>query len=153
MATRFVEAQEKNSKLTLLMMDVDDFKKVNDTYGHPVGDIVLRSLGSCIRGTSRDSDQPFRYGGEEFAVLMPDTSTETAVVLAERIRRQISEIVFKSQPDLHVTVNIGIATYPDDVDGLDALVEAADKALYRAKAAGKNAVVTVGEGARRAATT
>jgi diguanylate cyclase (GGDEF)-like protein len=131
--------------LSLIMLDIDDFKQVNDTHGHLQGDEVLRMVGRVLDEVSRGVDEPARYGGEEFAVALPETGLAGAVELAERIRSRIeSEGVpgVDGAASLHVTASIGAATMPVSADGAQSLIAAADMALYEAKRAGKNRVVT-----------
>ena len=131
-------------RLTLLMLDLDDFKPVNDRHGHPFGDLVLRRTGELIRQAVRDSDVAARFGGEEFTVILPETDRLGAFALAERIRRFVEEdfadraLAGRSVP---MTLSGGIATFPDDGEEADALVARADKALYLAKTLGKNRIV------------
>jgi diguanylate cyclase (GGDEF)-like protein len=126
--------------LSLLFLDIDDFKKVNDTLGHRVGDLVLKALGSYLLEAVRQADLVCRYGGEEFVVLLAETGTEQALISAERLRQGISQITVElPQKKLHFTVSIGMAELQPGMDG-DDLVKAADVALYRAKQAGKNRV-------------
>jgi diguanylate cyclase (GGDEF)-like protein len=140
--------------LSLLMLDVDDFKQVNDAHGHPQGDAVLRAIGRVLDEESRGIDEPARYGGEEFAVALPETGTAGALEVAERIRSRIEgEPVGRVNGDgeLWVTASIGVATLPGDAEDAGDLVAAADAALYAAKRAGKNRVETatpVAEGPR-----
>ena len=129
--------------LSLLMLDIDNFKRVNDTHGHPQGDEVLRRIGRILRAESRGIDAPARYGGEEFAVCLPETGTQGAVELAERIRSQIEaeEVPFAERDGaLRITASLGVATIPDSAVDVRALVAAADSALYAAKRSGKNRV-------------
>ncbi len=129
-------------KLTLLMIDIDDFKKINDTYGHPAGDHVLRDLSQCIRHSTRDQDFDFRYGGEEFAVILPATDGASGKVVAERIREIIELTWFTiGEKRLKLTVSIGVASCPANAATIRDLVLEADKALYEAKRTGKNQVV------------
>lgn len=128
-----------NSPLSLLMIDIDDFKVVNDTYGHPKGDEVLHDIGRTINDCIRTMDFAARYGGEELAVVMPGTSLDEAVNVAKRIRRAIEALKFD---DFGVTVSIGVAQTTNALYTPKALVEASDKALYEAKETGKNKVVT-----------
>jgi diguanylate cyclase (GGDEF)-like protein len=129
---------------------VDDFKQVNDRLGHPVGDAVLRAIARLflpLSAGTRGSDVAARYGGEEFCLVLTETVTDGAFIKAERIRTAVSAIDWTSiDPRLvkPVTVSIGIASYPDHAASVDALLDVADKALYRAKAAGKNRVVVAG---------
>lgn len=142
-------AERLGRPLTVLMLDIDDFKSINDRFGHPVGDAILQGIVAEIRNEVRgDMDLLARYGGDEFAVVLPETPPGEAVLVAERVRRRVDERLFR-MPDsgqmLRATVSIGVATYPDDAGETTDLVEKADAALYRAKRGGKNAVVTTSE--------
>ena len=134
----------------MLLLDIDDFKAVNDRYGHPVGDAILERIVGEIRSEVRgDMDLVARYGGEEFAVILPETPTEVAAEVAERIRRRIDERLFRppeADDVIRVTVSIGLAAYPRDASNKKELIERADAALYRAKRDGKNAVVATASG-------
>ncbi len=133
-------------KFAFLMIDIDNFKNYNDMYGHLVGDVVLKDVAQMIREGVREIDLVSRYGGEEFAVVLPETETESARAAAERIRETIAKNTFKAYDEnLNITISIGIAEYPDDSKSVDELVENADSALYRAKAAGKNIVSIYGK--------
>jgi diguanylate cyclase (GGDEF)-like protein/PAS domain S-box-containing protein len=123
--------------LALLMIDVDHFKAFNDTFGHPAGDDVLRTVARVLKVNSRLTDLPARYGGEEFVVLLTNTDPEGAVASAERVRRAVEMAAWSERP---VTVSVGVANYSHDMVGPMVLVAAADKALYRAKAGGRNRV-------------
>ena len=124
----------------LVLLDIDDFKRVNDTHGHQQGDVVLREVARVLRETSREVDEPARYGGEELAVVLPGTDLEGAVNLAERVRRGIEELAVHAATNgaLKVTASLGVATLPGAGYDARSLVEAADDALYRAKRMGKN---------------
>lgn len=124
---------------SLLLLDLDDFKAVNDLYGHPAGDELLRRFGELLRSQCRRSDFPARYGGEEFAVILPRTGSEGARRAAERLRTAVSQGPWgmEGQP-LNLTVSIGSATCPADAPDAEGLVRAADAALYAAKRAGKD---------------
>ena len=136
------EVRRYGGDFAVLFLDLDDFKALNDTYGHLVGDEILKEVGQAIRETMREADIACRYGGEEFAALMPRTDLEAATAVAERIREAVAERRVRAG-DVHVfvTVSIGVAAYgasrPEDAR---ALVRRADEALYRAKALGKNRV-------------
>jgi diguanylate cyclase (GGDEF)-like protein len=123
--------------MSLLMLDVDNFKSYNDTYGHLAGDAALRIVASILKDNLRGDDVAARYGGEEFAVLLPQTSSEEASVIAERIRMQIERTPF---PHRHITASIGIAKTTPDVNSPDDIIWAADRALYEAKDRGRNNV-------------
>jgi diguanylate cyclase (GGDEF)-like protein len=126
--------------LALVLLDIDNFKIVNDTYGHQQGDVVLREVARVLRESSREVDEPARYGGEELAVVLPGTDLEGAVNLAERVRRGIEslEVRMGANGSLRVTASLGVATLPGAGYDARSLVEAADDALYRAKRMGKN---------------
>ncbi len=128
--------------LALVLADLDNFKQVNDRYGHQAGDEVLRRFADVLRETVRDVDVPARYGGEEFAVLLPQTDMEGAERLAERLRQAVAERPMTTRPGALVacTASFGVASFPESSTPA-ALFAAADEALYRAKAAGKNRVV------------
>lgn len=127
---------------SVLMIDVDNFKKVNDEYGHPAGDSVLKELARIIKDTVRTVDVVGRYGGEEFVAVLPHTTHALALETAERVRRTIHEHVFLAgDRKVHVTVSVGVASYPSaKVDSPATLIREADQALYRAKEAGRNLV-------------
>jgi diguanylate cyclase (GGDEF)-like protein len=146
-------AERFGHELSLIMLDIDDFKQINDTYGHLQGDKVLRMVGRVLHLESRGVDEPARYGGEEFAVALPETGLDGAVELAERIRVRIeSEHVSRGDGAgaVRVTASVGAVTMRGSADGAEALIAAADAALYEAKRAGKNRVVA-GAPAPRAA--
>ncbi|MBD3420826.1 MAG: diguanylate cyclase [Chitinivibrionales bacterium] len=126
---------------SLLLMDIDHFKSFNDTYGHPFGDVVLKEISLCIRQSIRYNDIPARYGGEEFAVILPECGEDGATNSAERIRQTVEQRILR-HPDkeLHVTVSVGSATFPEYGDTPQALIQSADKALYYSKENGRNRV-------------
>ena len=130
-------------KLSLVMIDIDDFKAFNDTYGHPRGDRVLRSVSSAITSTLRDIDFAARYGGEEFVVVLPETDLAGATAVAERIRAEVSRITYQAlgvAADVRMTVSVGVGTYPTQADSGAALIVVTDQAMYAAKRSGKNRV-------------
>ena len=125
------------------MLDIDDFKTVNDTYGHQQGDIVLSKVASVLRELSRDIDEPARYGGEEMAVILPQTDLEGAELAAERMRQAIEALQIEridGEDPLGVTASFGVASLPECAKDKESLIAEADAALYRAKRGGKNAV-------------
>ncbi len=133
-------ATRYNHNLSTFMLDLDHFKKVNDTYGHKAGDIVLVEIASVLEKSVRETDYVARYGGEEFIVVLPETRLEKAVELAERVREQIAKhpIKVKADVELNITTSIGVASFPEHADSWEGLFEAADKAMYSAKNAGRN---------------
>lgn len=138
-------SRRHGSPLSLIMLDVDRFKSINDKHGHVVGDLALRSIARCMVSCIRESDILFRYGGEEFCIALANTTLEGAAKLAERIRRQLEILVVRtSRARLHVTASFGVATLGDN-DDAEQLVEKADDSLYRAKALGRNRIATYGE--------
>ncbi|HJU75581.1 MAG TPA: diguanylate cyclase [Gemmatimonadaceae bacterium] len=123
---------------SVLMADVDDFKKYNDEFGHPAGDYVLKAVADVLRHVTREVDCVARYGGEEFVIVMPETTAVDAAVAAERIRARLGEQEFSGQ---RITLSIGVAEFPKDAQSAQAMISAADSALYEAKRAGRNQVV------------
>ena len=147
---RFADMLERaarhNHRLAVLLCDVDHFKKVNDNYGHPIGDEVLRRVARVLQEVPRKIDLPARYGGEEFAVLLDNVDVVQAKQVAERIRIEISRVVVESEKGpLSVTESIGVAAFPEDGRDRATLIERADLALYHAKHTGRNRVVTWAE--------
>ncbi|HKG65414.1 MAG TPA: diguanylate cyclase [Solirubrobacteraceae bacterium] len=138
-------ARRYGQEMGLIMLDIDNFKRVNDTYGHLQGDMVLREVARVLRQSSREIDEPARYGGEEMAVALPQTDLEGAFRFAERVRRRIEALdlpLLDGDGTLKVTASFGAASLASSTgDGKDALVAAADAALYRAKRSGKNRTV------------
>ncbi|RMG59931.1 MAG: diguanylate cyclase [Deltaproteobacteria bacterium] len=138
--------QRYGQKVSILMLDLDDFKKVNDTYGHPVGDVALREFVRLVKESVREVDVVCRYGGEEFAVILPETDGKSALIVAERIRERTEKRVFYIEGhEIKITVSIGVSSCPRDAVTVRDLVNEADKALYRAKESGKNCVRSAGE--------
>lgn len=133
-------AKRHSSCLSLLIIDLDNFKAINDNHGHKTGDIVLQRIGQEIATANRQTDLSFRYGGEEFVVLLNKTSPEGALVIAERIRAAIEKTIIKTRSrGLNVTVSVGASSLKPN-DNRDRLFKRADKALYQAKKTGKNKV-------------
>ncbi len=132
-------ASRTGQPVGLLMIDVDFFKRFNDSLGHVAGDVLLRELGRLIRDQVRSTDTVARYGGEEFAVVLPDTRKAGALEVAEKIRTAVARAPFDG--GRAVTISIGVAAFPDDGDGAQAVLVAADRALYQAKGGGRNRVV------------
>jgi diguanylate cyclase (GGDEF)-like protein len=134
--------------VSVLFIDIDHFKQVNDTYGHPFGNVVLCQLARLIRSNVRSTDQVGRYGGEEFIVLLPETLENEAVALAERLRSAVQVRTFQAlDVSVRLTVSIGLAGFgPDEVGMGDELIMAADAALLQAKTAGRNRVFSARAG-------
>lgn len=130
-----------NQPVSIVILDVDFFKKVNDSYGHPQGDAILRQLGGVIRRALRPTDVICRYGGDEFTVTMTNTNRIGAVMLAERVRQAVEEYEFVlGNQIVHITVSGGVAAFPEDAETKKELVDKADKALYESKRKGRNKV-------------
>ncbi len=137
-------AKRHKKALAVLLIDVDHFKKINDSYGHKRGDVVLKKIAGLISDSLRETDQVFRYGGEEFVAVLNETDMENAMLTAERIRANIAEHeIVASDARIGATVSIGIASLSMD-DSFDELFERADKAMYQAKKAGRNQIVCSG---------
>lgn len=126
---------------TLLMCDIDHFKRINDTYGHAAGDVVIQAIAEAVRQTLRATDIAGRYGGEEYAVLLVDTALDDAAVLAERLRQSVEAMLINyNEHKIKVTLSLGIAQYSAEMKEHRQWIEASDKALYRSKANGRNQV-------------
>jgi diguanylate cyclase (GGDEF)-like protein len=139
-------ARRYSRKLSFILTDIDHFKSVNDTYGHPTGDMVLKGVAKILKEQARDTDIVARYGGEEFAIIMPETDVKGAHAIAERIRERILKEVFQTeQGPLKVTLSLGVATFPDVAAEKHQLIDLADQCLYYAKRHGRNQSVTVGQ--------
>ncbi|MBI3099796.1 MAG: sensor domain-containing diguanylate cyclase [Planctomycetes bacterium] len=137
--------------VSLIMLDIDHFKKCNDTYGHQVGDAVLRSVAQALQGAVRKSDEVARYGGEEFALIAPETTKNECVGLAERLRKKIEASVVKTAAggEVKVTASLGVACFPQDARDGRELVAKADRALYLSKEHGRNCVTAADVDDRR----
>jgi two-component system cell cycle response regulator len=139
-------ARRYGRKCSVILTDIDHFKSVNDTWGHPAGDMVLKGVAKILRDKARDTDIVARYGGEEFAIIMPETDTKGALVIAERIREAIKAETFTTeQGPLKVTMSLGIATFPDAAQDKQSMVDLSDQCLYFAKRHGRNQSVTVAQ--------
>jgi two-component system, cell cycle response regulator len=139
-------ARRYSRKLSFILTDIDHFKSVNDTYGHPTGDLVLKGVAKILKEQARDTDIVARYGGEEFAIIMPETDLKGAHAIAERIRERILKEVFQTeQGPLKVTMSLGVSTFPDHGSEKHTLIDLADQCLYYAKRHGRNQSVTVSQ--------
>lgn len=148
LADEIARANRYGMPLSVLLIDIDHFKRVNDIYGHQVGDLVLEGLAQLIVVTLRTTDIVARYGGEEIMVIAPSTPVKTAADLAERLRKVVENASFEVPAELNldisalgVTVSIGVACFGPDAKDMNELVQSADKAMYRAKKEGRNRVV------------
>jgi diguanylate cyclase (GGDEF)-like protein len=129
------------TSLSVLMLDLDHFKEKNDNFGHLVGDVILREVAHILKSNLREIDIIGRYGGEEFTIVLAGTGRNGALQVAERIRENIASAVFKAYDEVvSTTVSIGVSVFPDDGANIDSLIEAADKALYKAKETGRNRI-------------
>lgn len=135
----FEKVKRYKRPLSLIMIDIDFFKKYNDTYGHPAGDELLRNIAGVLKNTVRKSDTVARYGGEEFVVVLPETEGEMALTTAEKLRKAVEEDDFKGRK---VTISLGVASYSEELISADDLVKNVDNTLYRAKEEGRNRVCT-----------
>ncbi|AMQ26751.1 TPA: diguanylate cyclase [Legionella pneumophila] len=141
------QAERTKASFAILMLDLDHFKKINDTFGHDAGDLVLKELGQILNSDIRLGDIAARYGGEEFVLLLYDIDAQAAKMKAENLRSAISNLQVKygAQPVGQITASIGISVYPDDAKSPAEVIEAADKALYQAKNKGRNKVILFSE--------
>lgn len=142
LAEEIERARRYHYPLSALMLDLDNFKQINDAYGHVIGDIVLQQIAQRLKGALRRTDFLARYGGEEFIVLTPQTTADRALILAERLRRTVAESLIQVADNLllHVTISIGVAVFPEHAQNESELIQAADSALYKAKQMGRNRV-------------
>ena len=137
-------AQRHNLSVSLVMSDIDHFKRYNDQHGHPAGDDLLHTVGGLLRDNIRKNDLAARYGGEEFSLVLVETNKLAAGIVAEKIKRLVAEHEFgnaNGRGGHHITVSMGVATFPDDAADAESLIRSADARLYRAKQNGRNRVV------------
>jgi diguanylate cyclase (GGDEF)-like protein len=139
-------ASRSGRPLSLLFIDLDGFKSINDTHGHLYGSRALVEAAGVIRLSARETDVVARFGGDEFALILPDTGSEGAVAVGERIRERIDEYRFLTGDglDIHLTVSVGVATLPDVAASAEGLIQAADQAMYQVKDRGKNGICIAG---------
>jgi diguanylate cyclase (GGDEF)-like protein len=148
----FKRAERRRQKFALLMIDIDHFKRLNDTYGHHVGDQVLREVASILVKDMREVDTVARYGGEEFVIVLPETSETAALYVSERLRRAVEQAKFftgSPHPIQHLTISVGVAVYDRDARFKRDLIESSDAALYAAKHEGRNRTISYSELAQR----
>ncbi len=131
-------------EISLIIIDVDDFKRINDRFGHLQGDLVLGQIADQVKDATRDIDVAARYGGDELALILVETGSEGATILAERLRERVrdTEVPLREGGTMAVTISVGVATIPDSAEDLESLVDGADRALLRAKRSGKNQIRT-----------
>jgi diguanylate cyclase (GGDEF)-like protein len=141
LTTEVARSRRYNRPIAFIMLDVDHFKEINDIHGHPAGDEILSEFGSAFGDAMRETDTAYRYGGEEFCVLLRETDGDDAAVVAERIRTDIANRFAGADGSPIVTASLGVAAIPGDASDSATLIAAADTALYAAKAAGRNRVV------------
>lgn len=140
----FLRASRYKSNLSFAIIDVDYFKKVNDSYGHSTGDYVLKEVAYQILQTFRKTDMVFRYGGEEFTVIITETPLEKAIIPLERLRKSIEKYPFNyNGKDIKITVSIGVSEIDENTESVHKLFDDADKALYKAKENGRNQIITM----------
>jgi diguanylate cyclase (GGDEF)-like protein len=138
----FKRSWRNNQPLALLMLDIDHFKNVNDNHGHDAGDMALQQIAAALKSNMRETDILGRMGGEEFAVLLPNTLSNEAALLAERLRQSVEHLSFKVPgASLSVTVSIGVVMITGEMSGIDDMLRNADAAMYRAKRCGGNRVM------------
>jgi len=133
---------DKILHISIIMADIDDFKNINDKYGHLVGDEVLSRVGKILKNDLRVYDETIRWGGEEFLILLPRTNIKKAIMIAKRLKSKISTIRLKDFPDLNISISMGVSHYEGEGKYLDTAVREADRALLRAKKEGKNRIYT-----------
>ncbi len=139
LSQEFSRLERFSEPLSILILDIDHFKEINDTYGHPVGDSVLKGVVDVVKKTIRNIDIPARYGGEEFAIILLGTGAHGALKIAERLRKAVMNRTFSAEnKTFKVTISIGISTCPNDGKRKEEIIEKADKALYHAKRTGRN---------------
>jgi len=146
LADQLKQAERYQRRLSVIMLDVDHFKSINDTYGHPAGDSVLKAVARLIRNNCRDVDIPVRYGGEEFLLVLPEVTQDGATVVAERIRVALKgEMIKHEDLEIAITGSLGVACFPDDADSQQNLLDLADKSLYLSKRLGRDQVHTAAD--------
>ena len=132
-------SEEWGLNLSIIMVDLDRFKDINDSFGHLAGDVVLREVADILKKNVREIDLVARFGGEEFCILLPETDSAGAYAVAERIRKAVNDYIIKAYDEsIKITISMGISSFPRDSRVMEDLIESADRALYRAKREGRN---------------
>jgi diguanylate cyclase (GGDEF)-like protein len=147
LALEMRRAQRHGRPFSAILLDIDHFKRFNDNFGHEAGDLVLRELAGVLKRSGRGSDVASRWGGEEFLLLLPECPLDVAVRKAEELRQQVAklELEYDNRALGEVTVSLGVAAFPDNAQGAEALLRCADEAMYKAKRAGRDRVVACSE--------
>jgi len=145
LSKRMALAQRNSRTFSIALIDIDYFKRINDTFGHLVGDRVLQSFGVALKAAMRQSDVVARYGGEEFVIVMPDSSIDAAEIAAERVREKIEHLRFDEIGGEQITVSLGVTEWIVTDKGVETIIDRADRALYKAKSAGRNKVERSGD--------
>jgi diguanylate cyclase (GGDEF)-like protein len=140
LATELARAKRHSRPLSLMIVDIDHFKRINDELGHDVGDQALKRIGNLLRSSFRVSDVACRYGGEEFAIVFPETTKSDALKLADRVRAAIEALEPNNEVPRTMTVSMGVSAFPEDGEDMAELFRSADQALYLAKSSGRNRV-------------
>jgi len=141
LATEAKRCLRYKKKVSLLFIDVDGFKRINDTFGHLTGSEALAEIARMLRGTVRETDVVSRYGGDEFVIVLPETPLNGALIIAERIRKRVEDYEFHAQDqNVHLTVSLGVANLPKHTLTAEGLIKKADAAMYRAKGLSKNTI-------------
>jgi diguanylate cyclase (GGDEF)-like protein len=143
--TYFELSRRHKTPFSLVMIDIDHFKSINDNYGHPVGDLVLRETANLIEKSVRKTSSAYRYGGEEIAIILPNTDLKGAIQVAERVRKKVESyrIIIQGNSKIEVTISLGVGEYNDQMEDVSKLISRADKSLYQAKQTGRNKVCGV----------
>jgi diguanylate cyclase (GGDEF)-like protein len=142
---KLISLQNRTKRnISVILADIDHFKKINDTFGHLAGDKVIVEVATMFKKETRDIDLAIRYGGEEFLLILPHTAKEEATVVAEKLRHQISKLMINELGEYSITISLGVTMMQDD-DTINTLIARADNALYSAKASGRNKVATMWE--------
>ncbi len=138
-----VRYKRSKKPFSLILLDIDDFKKINDKYGHDQGDLVLKKIAETLKNSVREQDTVCRWGGEEFLIFLPETTIEGAKTLADKLRKKVEELEIKllNKKSIHLTVTLGISVFDDPDKEIESILKEIDLALYKGKEEGKNRVI------------